>query len=107
MRAIKFLMLLSDVAMCSKDLMTKMKKFDDLNMTNQPNNAGVLYASLSFLMMINTASHKKGTASRVENSEFQIFCYWVMGPYEETPMTPKILVPAALGGPNGPFLVPK
>ena len=56
---------------------------------------------------VNTASHKKGTTSRVANSEFQIFCYWVMGPYEETPMTPKILVPAALGGPNGPFLVPK
>ena len=52
-----------------------MKKFDDLNVTNQPNNAGVLYASLSFLMMINTASQKKGTTSRVENSEFQIFCY--------------------------------
>ena len=58
-------------------------------------------------MIINTASHKKGTTSRVANSEFQIFCYWVMGPYEETPMTPKILVPATLGGPNGPFLVPK
>ena len=59
------------------------------------------------LPIFNTASHKKGTTSRVANSEFQIFCYWVMGPYEETPMTPKILVPAALGGPNGPFLVPK
>ena len=59
------------------------------------------------LLWLNTASHKKGTTSRVANSEFQIFCYWVMGPYEETPMTPKILVQAALGGPNGPLLVPK
>ena len=31
---------------------------------------------------LNTASHKKGTTSRVANSEFKIFCYWVMGPYE-------------------------
>ena len=30
----------------------------------------------------NTASHKKGTTSRVANSKFGFFCYWVMGPYE-------------------------
>ena len=31
---------------------------------------------------INTASHKKGTTLKVANSEFQFFCYFVMGPYE-------------------------
>ena len=31
---------------------------------------------------INTASHKKGTTLKVANSEFQFFCYYVMGPYE-------------------------
>ena len=74
-----------------------LKKFRKLSKENQKD----------WIKVFNTASHKKGTTSRVANSEFQIFCYWVMGPYEETPMTPKILVPAALGGPNGPFLVPK
>ena len=31
---------------------------------------------------VNTASHKKGTTSRVANSKFGFLCYWVMGPYE-------------------------
>ena len=31
---------------------------------------------------LNTASHKKGTTSRVANSEFQFFGYYLMGPYE-------------------------
>ena len=56
------------------------------------------------LPALNTVSHKKGTTSRVANSEFPIFCYWVMGPYEQTPMTPKILVLATLGSPNSSFL---
>ena len=33
-------------------------------------------------IILNTASHKKGTTLKVANSEFQFFCYFVMGPYE-------------------------
>ena len=30
----------------------------------------------------NTVCHNKDTTSRLENYEFQIFCSWVIGPYE-------------------------